>query len=518
MRDGDNHRRIKLTSKFSRSALIAALAVGASGLVAVSADAATVGGITGTQTPGYVNQPVVNQATQVTPESAVITGAIDTGGYTAGYDVFGTGYTVNSPTSTWDGGVAGTGIPVTPGPIQLDGLPLSTPVLTAAGATQQLTYSSVWVEYDPLSDYEASGDVPGPKTQFAPEEDVDTSANPYSSFPAITIGGYPAANAEANAQSPLTPGTQYVYWVEQQVGETTAATTINEFDPVDLYYFLGGAPAGSGAVPGTGDNTASGAADGAFVSASAAKTLSWSTGFTSENDEAAWQADTGIYGANALGAANLALFAGKVAYTTSANASGTLNLTNLANPDWQCAADATINATNTTGEPWAQYSDAGTLTGGISSFASGALTYAGAEPDFQGASSSSASCVDFLGGTANQNYFVTSATGEFTTPKLGKVVFGAKAKVAGKYATDTVKNESSLDARGTVELTAKVGKKKGVEIASGTFKVAASGSTTFNLKLTPKGVSALNTDSKLAGTIVYTSATDQPSSSKSIKL
>ena len=69
---GDNHRRKKLTSKFSRAALIAGLAIGASGLVAVPAEAAN-----GVSTANYyVNNPAIGAASNITPESAIVS-AVD---------------------------------------------------------------------------------------------------------------------------------------------------------------------------------------------------------------------------------------------------------------------------------------------------------------------------------------------------------------------------------------------------------------------------------------------------------
>jgi hypothetical protein len=510
-----------LTSKVSRAALIAAIAVGASGLVAVPAEAASFQ--TGT---GLVNQPIITGASQVTPESAIITGAIDTGGYNQPYNGTGTttagGYPVAvNIGSTWDEGVPGTGFPVTASPITIDGVPLTTP---DASGNPVPTFSGAWVEYDPVADFDAAGDAPGPETQIAPEEDVDTSTSAYTAIPPVTIGGYPAATAENNSQTPLTPNTQYVYWLVQQTDETTAATTINAFDPVDLYNFLDGStttpPAASGAVAAAGP----GQAAGTLTSGSGAQETIVTTPGATENDFPAWAAGTGAF--TSVGATNSALFNGSTGLT------GVPNLANLANPDWSCQADyKLINggefAVNNPGEPWASYTATSTTAGGItdgntvvpasgsnSSYSSSSgFNWAPAQPDEQ-----SGSCVDFLGSSANQNYFVTSGIGEFSTGALADVAFGSKAMFAGgNKLTDTVQNKSAIDASGTVDLTVKSGKKT-ITVAAGSFKVAPKDTTTFTLKLTAKGLKDYKKATKLiTAKILYTSNTDQPTKSKTVK-
>ncbi len=517
-----------MTSKFSRPAVIAALAIGASGLVAVPADAAFQAGT------GLVNQPVATGVSGITPESAVVSGAIDTGGFLQPNDSTSSttagGYAVAvTPGSTWDSGVTGTGFPIpsTTSSITIDGIPLTTP---DASGNPVPTYSGVWVEYDPLSDWEASGNAPGPETQIAPEEDVNTSSAPYTAIPSIEIGGYPAATAQANGAEPLQPNTTYVYWLEQQTDETTAATTINEFNPIDLYNFLDQtSPSGSGAEVGTAGGTSGGtsaaslfgeAGDGGGTggdafNASPGTSLSWNSSYTNADDETAWQAGNGIYGANSLGAASTGLFAGKVSYTDALDKTETLNLTSLANPDYQCAPDYDLVkggpfGVDTVGQPWASYTSTGTVSGGISGYSNGSLTYAGAEPEEQG------SCVDFLGSSANQNFFITSATGEFTTLPLGKITFGKTATVSGKYATVKVYNKSGEDARGTIDLTVKV-KRKVVTVAAGTYRVAAHGTSVMTLKLTAKGKAEVAAG-PFKPRLVLTSATDQKTTTKSIKL
>jgi hypothetical protein len=512
-----------LTSKVSRAALIAAIAVGASGLVAVPAQAAFQAGT------GLVNQPIVTGASQVTPESAVITGAVDTGGFDQPNDSTAAatagGYTVPvNPGTLWDAGVPGTGY-LTPGAtLSLDGIPLTTPTTSDVSVP---TYSAVWVEYDPVADYVAAGDTPGPETQIAPEQDIDTSTSPYSPIPSVTIGGYPASKATNNGQTPLTPGTQYYYWIVQQTGETTAATTINAFDPVDLYDFLDGSTtalsSSAGAVSGTaGSNAAlTGTATGTGGSSAYSSTAPVVTSGATENDYPAWLAGTGSF--SSVGAANSALFNG------ATGLSGVPNLATLANPDYSCQADyKLINggpfAVNTPGEPWASYTATSTTAGGIvdgnttgaassSSYTAGVgFNWAPAQLDEQ-----PGSCVDFLGSIANQNFFVTSAPSMFTTAKLGTVKFGAKAIVSGKVMAETVQNKSAIDASGTVDLTLKIGK-KAVTVAAGSFKVAPNVTTTFKLKFTAKGLKAYDkTEKTTTAKLVYTSNTDQPTASKTVK-
>lgn len=214
-----------MTSKVSRSALIA-IAISASGLVAVPAAEAAV------SIPTYlVNQPAISGATSVTPESATVSGAIDTGGTQ--------GSTFSLPggsTLTW-GGVSS--IPLintatTAATQFVDGIPTnaSTSVFAANGGTLNNggsdNYSSVVFEYDPVSDYTANGGAPGPQTSFAPEVDVPTQGG--LSSVSTTIGAYPAASSDTTGQSPLLPNTAYYYWVIQQAGVTDQAEDVNTYN------------------------------------------------------------------------------------------------------------------------------------------------------------------------------------------------------------------------------------------------------------------------------------------------
>ncbi len=173
-----------MTSKFSRAALIAGLAIGASGLVAVPAEAAN-----GISTANYyVNGPAVSGASNITPESAVVSGAIDTGGSSeTQLPIPSTGLTWNATITIADHGRSreverqhgsephddGNYAPV-------DGLPVSgsssnvsvtdhrhavsTRRMSGLGAISGIpqavsnggadNYSDVTFEYDPVSDYD----------------------------------------------------------------------------------------------------------------------------------------------------------------------------------------------------------------------------------------------------------------------------------------------------------------------------------------------------------------------------
>jgi hypothetical protein len=241
-----------LTRKVSRAALVAGLAIGASGLVAVPAEAAN-----GIATANYyVNQPAVTGAATVTPESAVVTGAIDTGGNPETFlpiPVGGLSWDGNITISTsekWDDSPSGGLVPV-------DGLPISgsysnvsvtitdsttaapynastingVPLAVSNGGVDN--YSDVTFEYDPVSDYDAVDGQPGPNVQFAQDVQVPTSAGISPVTTSIGAFGLTAQNNTGN--TPLTPGTKYYYWIVQQAGATDAATN------VDISSWSGGA-------------------------------------------------------------------------------------------------------------------------------------------------------------------------------------------------------------------------------------------------------------------------------------
>jgi hypothetical protein len=213
-----------LASKISRSTLIA-IAIGAGGLVAVPAAEAAV------SVPTYlVNQPAISGANQITPESAVVSGAIDTGGNPGSTFQLAPGGTLS-----WANGVVLGNTGTTASTQWVDGIPTnaSTGNFAVAGGILNNggtdNYSSVVFEYDPVSDYNASGGTPGPQTSFAPEVDVPTAAG--LSTVSTKIGAYPASTGDTTGQSPLLPGTAYYYWIVQQSGVTSAAEDVNTFNP-----------------------------------------------------------------------------------------------------------------------------------------------------------------------------------------------------------------------------------------------------------------------------------------------
>jgi hypothetical protein len=245
----------KLTRLVTRAALIAGIAVGASGLVALPAMAAN-----GVATANYyVNNPAIGPAANLTPESAVVTASIDTGGSpeslipvsSAGLLWSGlAGVTITSekwndgtaPTATNSGSYAPIdGIPdsgsnsnvsVTVTDTAINNGGVTDPGIGAAsGVAQPISnagadnYSDVTFEYDPVSDFVASGDTAGPETEFAQDIQVPTTAGVSSVKTTLGAFGLSAQNNSGN--TPLTPGTKYYYWVVQQAGGTDQATNVN---------------------------------------------------------------------------------------------------------------------------------------------------------------------------------------------------------------------------------------------------------------------------------------------------
>ncbi len=86
-------------------------------------------------------------------------------------------------------------------------------------------YSDVSFDYDPVPDYTANGNLPGPETQQAQDVQVPTTAG--ISTARTTIGAFGQAAQNNTGNSPLTPGTKYYFWVEQEPGRTDAASNIN---------------------------------------------------------------------------------------------------------------------------------------------------------------------------------------------------------------------------------------------------------------------------------------------------
>jgi len=374
-----------LASKLSRATLIAGLAVGACGLVAVPAEAAN----------NYVTQPVVTGANSVTPSSAVLTGAIDTGG---------------DPASSFTA--------ATTSPFAIGGLNVTTSGLVNGIPIGQGFYSTVLFEADPVSDYVASGNQPGAETVVADTIEVPTATGLTSV--SAKIGAYPKSKAGNN--QPLKPGTKYVYFIVQQAGENDQATTVNEFSVGDLANW----------VAGTGSLTANG-----FASSATAE--------SSKNDEAAWLAGTGNFAGdpgdpnNAPGQMLNPDWQCVLNATIAQNTNSTWLAELAANKVPLAAGTSTVNGT--------------AVPYGISAIgAGGAITATTAQqPAEQGP------CVAFYGG--NSTNFYTSLVGHFTTPKLGSVAFGAKATVSHGKAAVKVANKSALKAAGHLVLTAKKGGK-----------------------------------------------------------
>jgi hypothetical protein len=243
-----------LTSKFSRAALIASLTIGAGGLVAVPAEAAN-----GISTANYyVNNPAIGGASNITPESALVSASIDTGGSPESLlPVPSTGLTWSpiaeiaiSP-EKWNDGTSPSQT-VTNDYAPIDGIPISgansdlsvtvtdtkivnggvddpgiknsgTPEPTSnAGADN---YSDVTFEYDPVSDFVANGNLPGPQIGQASDIQVPTTSGLANVQTAIGAFGQAAQNNTGN--TPLKPGTKYYYWVIQQAGATTAASNVD---------------------------------------------------------------------------------------------------------------------------------------------------------------------------------------------------------------------------------------------------------------------------------------------------
>jgi hypothetical protein len=245
-----------LTSKFSRAALIAGLAIGASGLVAVPAEAAN----SISTANYYVNNPAVGAASSITPESAVVSASIDTGGSpesllpvpAAGLSwstIANIGITAGEK---WDDNTApsltksGSYVPIDGIPVSGASSNVSATITDAAISNSGITdkgigplsgvpqpianggadnYSDVTFEYDPVSDYTANGDLPGPETQQAQDIQVPTTAG--VSEVNTTLGAFGQAAQNNTGNSPLTPGTKYYYWIVQQAGGTDQASNIN---------------------------------------------------------------------------------------------------------------------------------------------------------------------------------------------------------------------------------------------------------------------------------------------------
>ncbi|HEX3804758.1 MAG TPA: hypothetical protein VHV75_18180 [Solirubrobacteraceae bacterium] len=246
-----------MTRLVTRAALLAGIAIGASGLVALPAEAAN-----GVATANYyVNNPAVGPASNLTPESALVTASIDTGGspeslipvssagllWSGTADLTITGEQWNDGTAVAlanssakayapidgipvSGSTSDVSVTVTDAKISNDGI--NDPGIGAlSGVAQPISnagadnYSDVTFEYDPVSDFVASGDTPGAQTQFAQDVQVPTSAGVSSVKTTLGAFGLSAQNNTGN--TPLAANTKYYYWVVQQPGATDQATNVN---------------------------------------------------------------------------------------------------------------------------------------------------------------------------------------------------------------------------------------------------------------------------------------------------
>jgi hypothetical protein len=371
-----------------RLALIGTCAFGVSALVAGTAEAAQ---------NNYVTQPAVTGVSALTPESAVVSGAVDTGG---------------DPGVNFAASAAS--------PLSFGGLTINAcilPTVPPSGTTCQLNgipvglgyYSTALFEADPLSDYIASGNQPGQDTTIAQVVEVPTTTG--LSAVSAELGSYPAGNAFGS--SALTPGTKYVYWLVQQAGETDQATTVNEYSSADLDAWIKGT-----ALSGVGFGKPSGAAS----------LTAWGGG-ADPNDPTQVPAD--------LINPDYAC----VLNTTIAGVTTNTWTAELAAGQVPVSADATATIGGTA------------LPYGINSVsASGTFTAtAKQEPAEQGP------CVTFYGG--NGTNFYTSPTGEFTTPPLGKILVARKGAVVGRRAVLAISDRSVESAAGTIVLTNRKGVK-----------------------------------------------------------
>lgn len=448
-----------MTSKFSRAALIAGLAVGASGLVAVPAEAAT----------NYVTQPSVSGASRVTPESAVLSGVVDTGGDPG---------TAISAASVGNPFIFG-GLSVTASAI-LNGFPVN-----------QGFYSTVLFEADPLKDYRASGNQPGSEVVTAAA--IEVPIVPGLSAVRVKIGGT-QANALENGSSPLDPGTKYVYFIQQQTGLTRMATTVNEYSSADLAAWVNGA----------GSINANG--------------WSGSTTETASNDYTAWVNGTGSYVANGNpDPKDPTLIPGQainpdwqcVPNSSPAASEATTGLAMPAITSLASNANATWQAELSAGKvPVSAGSTAigGTnLPYGVSSVSSDGTFSAtsGQQSAEQG------SCTYFYDG--NSTLFYDSPVGYFTTPKLGSIVV-SKARVVGRKVSLTIMDKSAVNASGVLKLTV-----AGKAIASGKFHAVARSSGTATFNLSAAGVKAAG-QHLFARVVLVSSNNDQRLGKKSVRL
>ncbi len=388
--------------KRSCVALAAGLAIGASALIAASAQAS--------DTLYFVNPPLLSAATGLTPESATLAGVVDTGGSPGGTYTLAAGATL-----AWTGGLTVANTTGAPETFGTEGLPLSgsdSSVLISGGTPGTVSnagaddYSDVEFEYDTLADYQAAGNAPGQNTQYAMELDVPTTGG--LSTVSTSVGAFGIAAQNNTGNTPLRPNTTYVYWIVDQPGATDNAETVNTFNP------------------------------------------------------------------------------------NAANASTSVN------PSYVCLPTAYIQ----TNSYLRTLTATGKVSGGITS--SGAKQTA-AQTDMQGA------CVYFYGNVSGSDFY-NSPTGQFTTPKIGKLSIGSVARVKGRAGKVTIANKSDYKASGTLQLTDAYGD----VLANGKFGLKPNAHGTLTLRLTKAGVKAAKKDKK--GDLALTSNWDQHTVTKAIKL
>jgi hypothetical protein len=215
----------QLTSKLSRAAFAAAVTCGASALVAIPAQAA--------DTQYFVNSPLVLPATAMTPESATLGGVIDTGGNP--------GATLSLPaggTLSWSPGVNILNTSTSTESFSVDGLPVSgadSNVMVSGGSPAVVpnagddNYSDVEFAYDPLVDYTASGNLPGPLTQTSTDVNVPTTTG--LSTVSENVGAFGTTAQNNTGNTPLNSNTTYVYWLIDQAGADDDAQTVDLFNP-----------------------------------------------------------------------------------------------------------------------------------------------------------------------------------------------------------------------------------------------------------------------------------------------
>jgi hypothetical protein len=205
----------------------AAVTCGACALGAIPAQAA--------DTQYFVNSPLVLPATAATPESATLSGVIDTGGNPGATLSLTAGGAL-----PWSQGVSILNTSSSTATFSVDGLPVSgsdSNVMVSGGNPAVVpnggdsNSSDVEFAYDPLSDYTASGNAPGSLTQTSTDVTVPTTAG--LSTVSESVGAFGLAAQNDTGNTPLNSNTTYVYWLIDQAGADPDAQTVNVFNPAD---------------------------------------------------------------------------------------------------------------------------------------------------------------------------------------------------------------------------------------------------------------------------------------------